>query len=455
MKKRALSLLIPAAMLLSVLSGCSSGEGNSGNKASSDTESSKSQPEAVVFDTQKHIVFENGGMKFYTPVNGIIQMTGTSTFHLLDKKNIESTVPIIIDPETRSIVHDGGTIYGLQKGESGIFSWDLSDVSYTERTTLYNTNDIKTLLTSEDEKIVSEGGMSLADAFGFMYEFKDGGDGYIYCIIAPENGTPWENTSISHRMIKYAKNGKGISFAGSEKADALSVKDDVVYYVPYNDDGKNGGSSVYKLNKDGSRGEEFIKAEQGEKIKELNIVDDSVYYIKSGNTDGDGRLYVKGLDGGESTRISDNTCLSYYVDKDKIYYIGGNNSLPTVYTRSLDDGSEKALFESGFNTEKVSMTYQNMTVEDDYLYFSSTGFELPVFIEDSKAEKDDQGIIKCPAVSGMRYNLSDETMECIYCYYLGTKDSKTGEILTAGSVSVDARTINAVRTDAESGLKIF
>ena len=444
--KKQISALIAAVLLLSLaVSGCSGDKDTDNSSQSSAQSSVQSAPEETDYsdDTQKRVIFSANGTKFYTPANAIIQMTGTSTFHLLDIKNLEDTQPIVVSPDLRGLVQQGTLLYGTQKGETGIFSWDIRDISYTQRKTLFNSTDLR-------NAALSAKGVNGDDIkwFDCLRESTNGGDGYIYSILGYDDAA----NSLDGRLIRYSTDGKELEFIGSEKLASVTVYDNAIYYSSA-DENKKG---LYRMAADGSGAQPVAGAEGLGGIRELNIVDGSLYFIAEGD-DKVSALYTMKPDASECSRISDNSCIGYYIDtrSGTLYYIGGENEDPTVYSRALADGTEKPLFETRLCTAEIDSAVDRMTADGEYIYFSSSGFNLPVFIDAEDAGKDKTGIIYHKVVSGMRYDLTAGAMDYIYCHYTGSTDKTTGEKLTAGPVLIEYVSDKGSLKDSVSGLFIY
>ena len=445
--KKKISAIIIAAMTISLaLSGCSSNNGTQDSSQGSTQSNVQSTPQETdsANDTQKHIVFSANGMKFYTPANAIIQMTGTSTFHLLDIKNLEDTQPIIVSPDLRGLVQEGTMLYGTQKGETGIFSWDIRDISYTQKKTLFNSKDFNSA--AEAVQGISSGDIRWFDC---LKESVNGGDGYIYSVLGYDD----VSEKLSSRLIRYSTDGKKLEFIGNESIGTAAVKDNVIYYSSADDKAKG----LKKMDTDGGSVQSVAGTESLSGIKEMNIIDGSLYFIAEADDKKGARLYTKEIDGNECTLLSDNVCIMYYVSTadGTLYYLGGENEAPTVYSKPLAGGEEKSLFETRLCKNETDPGTERMTADGDYIYFSSSGFELPVFINSEDAEKDKTGLIYHKTISGMRYDLAQEAMDYIYCHYTGTVDEATGEKLTAGPVLIEYVPDKGSLKDSVSGLYIY
>ena len=444
MKKRIPALILAAFMLSLAPTGC-----NKDNSAGSSPDSTQSSAQtsgeeaSSAPDTQKHIIFSANSMKFYTPANAIIQMTGTSTFHLLDIKNLENTQPIVVSPDLKGLVQDGVMLYGTQKGETGIFSWDISDISYTQRKTLFNSKDLRNAADA------AQGVSGEIKWFDCLSESKDGGDGYIYSILGYDD----DANSLDGRLIRYSTDGKKIEFIGSEKLASVTVYDNAVYYSSA-DENKKG---LYRMNTDGTDAQPVAGTEKLGGIRELNYIDGKLYFIAEADDKTGAVLYSKEIDGNGCTRLSDSVCVTYYVSTGDatLYYFGGENEAPTVYSKPLAGGEERSLFETRLCKEAIDPATECMTADGEYIYFSSTGFKLPVFINAEDAEKDKTGLIYHKTVSGMRYDLTAGAMDYIYCHYTGTVDETTGEKLTAGPVLIEYSSDKGSLKDSVSGLYIY
>ena len=233
--KKGIFLLTAALALALSVSGCSRNDETEGSVPSQASEQiSDAEVSSSVDDTQRKVLFTQHGLSFYTPDDALIQITGSYTFHLLDIKNYETTQPIVVSPDPCGLVADQNMLYGTQKGETGIFSWDISDISFTERRTLFNSRDLKTA--SGDQEALW---------FDRLEQARDGGDGFIYCILGYDEP---EKSPLDGRLMRYSKDGKSLELIGEEKLSTEAVLGDKIYYACA-DKGRGG---LFRMNKDGN-----------------------------------------------------------------------------------------------------------------------------------------------------------------------------------------------------------
>lgn len=199
--------------------------------------------------------------------------------------------------------------------------------------------------------------------------------------------------------------GRGNSAGNIMNLGIVVEKDEWIYYLSDNDDGK-----LYKVKKDGSNRTK-VSDDNG---MYLNIVGDFLYYC---NLSDDGKLYKIKIDGTERTKLSDDVAEQIIVDKYWIYYTNSSDESINLY-KIKTDGTSRTKLNSDITL--------NPNLENGYIYY--------VNALDSK-------IYKVKTDGSGRAKVSDEITGFIsvdngWIYYSNAEDAKIYKIKTNGTGKV-------------------
>ncbi len=468
MKKRTISALCTAALLLCCVSGCGTESGTSSapadGGASAPAESSAEDSESTektgntVSSTQKTSVFSVNGQKLYNSGSALYVINDDNTFEYVEnaeqKKNLnpETDYPAYIHVPVQQ-VKNGSDLLGFDDNDLVLI--DLSDLNNVNQKVIYTLDQLVPVLTDKIGENSDEDGLGnetiaydlLSHAPGSMV---DGGDGFLYGVYIPSANVFSTAQPIAFEFYRLARDGSKFEFVGDDvRAYDIAAKDGYIYYFNggYAYSAENGEQlnasevGIYRMKLDSTDKTQLVKLElQNDFSAEpynamfaagrLDIVGDELYYIGT-----DSKLYKIGLDGGSPTEVTSSKCNNYYIDtaSDTLYYIKGEfrREAPEgvmIVSVPLQGGDEKELF----TTSQTSSLGGYMSVDGDYLYLSNSSYYSPILMNTSYTDGTKETFTPRPC--GRRWNLRDGFMEMLYSEIDVVMERGTFDNLTVKSV---------------------
>lgn len=388
------------------------------------------------------VVVETAGQKYYS--------CGGFIYHLTDDKNVElignktegykpenNFSDPVLKNAFREIYNNFGVgdscFFGVDSGKSDekdIVCFTIDDNSCVKSNVLYTKDQFNNFIKSETKK-TNETFYNPQFCISDMH-YSD--DGYVYFInkgIKGSYGTiKWD--SATNRICRFAVDGSGLGFIGTETAQSIAVRDDYIYYintgvyytggsVPYDLDNKKTG--IYRIRTDGTDKKLLCKLEMEEnnamipfvQPRDLHIIGDCLYFLI------DSELKRIPVGGGEAETVADfdgGSVQSYCIDQ----------QTSVVYSKSLtSDYLEKTISGIGKN-EKIPSKRGIINSSDDkgfadivnnYLYLNCLDYsyknqDIKRLEKDEFTTDPENGNCLCRTFPSLRYNLKNNCYEQIF-----------------------------------------
>ena len=448
MRKRLLSLICSASLVL-----CCAASGCSGSQESSESAQNSSGSAQNLFDTvrnstdsaqesskstQKTCIGTVSGQKIYNSGRALYIVKDDNTFEYVEQRpsadDSATTANMASSVRPLDIL---GEDYAISRFADGfkIVKWDLSDLKSVLCEDLYTSDSIKSVFESVKSKYDLE--CDVEELCGTALRTSssklcDGGDGYVYSVFLPDHNHINQMKPVAYNIMRFAKDGSSFEFTDNKAGD-LTIKDGYIYYYDsgysYDKNDPDNGTldrsktGIYKMKTDGSDKKQLVKLSiddysehfllrDGNYVSmwfagRLDIVNNELYYIGT-----DSSLYKVGLDGGEPEKVTKAKCNNYYIDTDSsmLYYVKGRLNIEDPYgydviSVPLAGGEEKKLFVTTNQSSYSGM----MTVDGDYLYLSNPDQYMVYNWNTTYENGDTKRYINRPC--GKRWNLKKGEME--------------------------------------------
>ncbi len=443
MKKKIISAVLSAVMILPVLAGC----GQQDEKDNTASDLSYNTQEFSI-NTQEKNIFVIDGNKYYSSGTAIVNINDNSKPEIiLTNKDEFENMKAEDNPESIwlnyscSIMKDNEIIQ-FDRFDNSIRSIKLENNETVEKKIIFNNGSWAKYLKDRAELSKMNSETDLIELSDYIMSHSsnwiDGDDGYIYFLIDSDYDDFDNYLPFNYCIGRFSIKGDTVELYDDIRASSLTYFKGKIYYF---DNGYTFHSGTFDIDEN-RIGLYCIKPDDKDKTKlvdgfslseedkkdlkwacehigdRLEIIGNTVYYIAEDSTS-DTYLYKLEENGSVPEKVVSDPCADYYIDVDSdilIYQKGSLNCSPAsgcvVCLVDLSNGNETILYRK-FNAPSSGSW---ASVDGDYLYITNPAHfkYCRTYIKEEEFKKI--GSSKLDTPSGQRFNMKTKTMESLWWY---------------------------------------